>query len=396
MQTLQTNPPFRPPFRLDRLSLAITLACAAQIAMAEDTLLGPISVEAQAEPATAAVATTVDPDTLKALRRATSDSASLLRDVPGVTLNGAGGVSSLPSIRGLADDRLRIKLDGMDLIATCPNHMNPPLSYVDPSNIGTLKVFAGITPVSVGGDSIGGTIIAETLAPEFAAPGEQSLTKGELGAFYRSNNDAYGGNAAASYATENFSIQYNGSWSQADNYTAGGDFKDSEATGRLNHTLPLDEVGSTAYETRNHTVGLALKTGSDLFEVELGYQKMPEQLYPNQRMDLLDNEQHRINMAWTGDFEWGALEARAYHEEVDHFMDFGPDKRVWYGMASGGASAENGVPCPAIGPSCAYGMPMYSESKTTGLAVPGETSSARQTISATSGVFSPGRTAVSP
>jgi len=56
----------------------------------------------------------------------------------------------------------------MDLIATCPNHMNPPLSCLDPSNIGELQVFAGITPVSVGGDSIGGTIIAETLAPEFA------------------------------------------------------------------------------------------------------------------------------------------------------------------------------------------------------------------------------------
>ena len=34
-------------------------------------------------------------------------------------------VSSLPAIHGLADDRLRIKVDGMDLIASCPNHMNP-------------------------------------------------------------------------------------------------------------------------------------------------------------------------------------------------------------------------------------------------------------------------------
>jgi len=55
----------------------------------------------------------------------TSDTASLLTDVPGLSLNGAGGVSSLPAINGLADDRLRIKVDGMDLIASCPNHMNP-------------------------------------------------------------------------------------------------------------------------------------------------------------------------------------------------------------------------------------------------------------------------------
>ena len=53
-----------------------------------------------------------------------------LRDVPGVSLYGAGGVSSLPSIHGLADDRLRVTVDGMDLIASCPNHMNPALSYI--------------------------------------------------------------------------------------------------------------------------------------------------------------------------------------------------------------------------------------------------------------------------
>jgi iron complex outermembrane receptor protein len=57
--------------------------------------------------------------------------------VPGVSLYGAGGVSSLPVIHGLADDRLRIKLDGMDLIAACPNHMNPALSYIDPTQVGS-------------------------------------------------------------------------------------------------------------------------------------------------------------------------------------------------------------------------------------------------------------------
>ncbi|MGB5639556.1 MAG: TonB-dependent receptor plug domain-containing protein, partial [Sedimenticolaceae bacterium] len=212
-------------FRLSRLSLAIALIPLTQLVSAEQTLLSPINVEAQAEEAPLLGASTVDNDTLRALRPATSDTASLLRDVPGVSLNGAGGVSSLPAIRGLADDRLRIKVDGMDLIASCPNHMNPALSYLDPNSVGTLQVFAGITPVSLGGDSIGGTIIADTIAPEFAAPGQERLTKGEAGAFYRSNNDAFGGTVAATFATESFNINYAGAWSQADNYKAGGDFK---------------------------------------------------------------------------------------------------------------------------------------------------------------------------
>ena len=42
--------------------------------------------------------------------------------------------------------------------------MNPSLSYVAPEAVGQATVLAGITPVSHGGDSIGGTIaVASTL-----------------------------------------------------------------------------------------------------------------------------------------------------------------------------------------------------------------------------------------
>jgi iron complex outermembrane receptor protein len=300
-----------------------------------------------------------------------------------VSLYGAGGVSSLPAIHGLADDRLRIKVDGMDLIASCPNHMNPALSYVDPTNVGSMKVYAGISPVSVGGDSIGGSIIVETPAPKFAAPGQSSLFEGEVGAFYRSNGNAVGGNVAATYATESFNVNYTGATAKSDNYKAGGDFKNSiygtstaspTLTGRIGHTLPLDEVGSTAYETRNHTLGIAFKGGNHLFEAKLGYQDLPYQLYPNQRMDMLDNEQLRLNLRYLGKFDWGNLEARAYHEKVDHFMDFGDDKRYWYstlsapGYQNAGAT-PNPVQCSPIGATCAAGMPMYTEGKTVGASV---------------------------
>ncbi len=299
--------------------------------------------------------------------------AALLRDVPGVSLYGAGGVSSLPVIHGLADDRLRITVDGMDFIASCPNHMNPPLSYLDPTNVAKIKVFAGIAPVSVGGDSIGGAIVAETAPPQFAAPGQGTLAKGEVGAFFHSNNNAQGGNLSATLATENISVSYTGAMAKADNYKAGGDFKRWTSTGRIGHTLALDEVGSTAYESRTHTLGFAVRGGNHLVEAKFGYQDVPYQLYPNQRMDMLDNEQKRVNLRYLGQYDWGMFEARAYHEQVDHFMDFGADKRYWYGngappTGSGGSNAENGFPCSPVGTStCAAGMPMYSASKTTGV-----------------------------
>jgi iron complex outermembrane receptor protein len=141
--------------------------------------------------------------------------------------------------------------------------------------------------------------------------------------------------------------------------------------------LALDEVGSTAYETTNHTLGFAFKRDNHILEAKFGYQNMPEQLYPNQRMDLLDNVQKRINLRYLGEFDWGNLESRVYHEAVNHFMDFGADKRYWYGgntsTGSGGPSgfggSGNGVECSPISTVCAAGMPMYSKGKTTGAAI---------------------------
>ncbi len=320
-----------------------------QMVNAEHTLLKPIVVEEKAESSAPFATSTLNQSTIQLKNPANSDSASLLKDMPGVTINNAGGLSSLPSIQGLADDRLRIKVDGMDLTATCPNHMNPPLSYIAPTNVEKVDVYAGITPVSLGGDSIGGSIIVESLMPEFAGNAEEKISKAQIGSYYRSNNNATGVSLNAELANKNVNINYSGSWSQANNYSAGDNFKTSTASGRTGHTIPLDEVGSTAYETQDHTLGLAYKSGDNLFDMKLGYQNMPEQLYPNQRMDLLDNEQKRINVGWTRQYQWGELETRAYFEKVDHFMNFGPDKRFIYGTAPG--------------------MPMYSEGDTAGLKV---------------------------
>jgi len=363
---------FKPHTLATAMSLALpilSLCCAQALAQSQAaTSLPTVTVNAdKITPLPAATA--VDQTRLPAKKATTSDTAALLADIPGLSLNAAGGVSSLPAINGLADDRLRIKVDGMDLIASCPNHMNPALSYIDPTQLGEMTVYAGIAPVSAGGDSIGGSISATSRQPEFAAPGQTPIMKGEVGTFYRSNNSASGANLSATYATPSFHISYSGATSKADNYTAANDFKTNPQTGRAGHTLPLNEVGSTAFETRNHALTLAFKRDNHLFEAKLGVQDMPFQLYPNQRMDMLYNKQDSVNLRYLGQFDWGSLEARAYHENVDHYMDFGADKRFWYGSASGGPGVQFGTPCSPISATCAAGMPMYTEGKTTGLSV---------------------------
>lgn len=355
--------------RLHPLSAAVAVACVMiaswHQALAESaTDLSEIVVSAETPGSFPNSGMVAGPE-LEAARVGTSDTATLLLQVPGVSLYGAGGVSSLPAIHGLADDRVRIAVDGMDLIASCPNHMNPPLSYLDPTVVGSLKVYAGIVPVSLAGDSIGGTIIADSPEPEFAAPGEKYLLKGSIGGYYQSNGNGYSANVGATAATDSFSIAYSGALAKSQNYQAGGDFKTTRATGRLGHTLPLNEVGSTAYDTRNQTLDFAWKNGIHKVEAQIGYQDIPQELFPNQRMDMLGNEQKSFDLNYTGDFNWGKLEAQAYYQKVDHFMDFGPDKRFWYGPATGMTSVD-GKPCWPISSTCAAGMPMNTDAKTLG------------------------------
>ena len=229
---------------------------------------------------------------------------------------------------------MRTILDGMDLISACGNHMNPPLSYVDPSNVAAIRVFAGITPVSVGGDSIGGTISVSSPAPLFAVAGQGTAFRGQAGTFYRSNGTGLGANLGFMLAGRNVTMTYNGSISHSGNYSAAKGFKAAgpAATGKA--WLAGEAVGSSRYQSQNHSLGLALRREKHLVELKLGLQNIPYQGFPNQRMDMTSNESINANLRYTGQFNWGSLETRLYGDLTRHKMDFASDKQFFYGSPS--------------------------------------------------------------
>lgn len=256
---------------------------------------------------------TLDMDAAEIARMSSSvsDTAKLLEDIPGVSLYGAGGVSGIPAIHGLADDRLKVHVNGMDITSACANHMNPPLSYIDRSNVGRITVMAGITPVSMGGDSIGGSIVVDSADPVFAAPGEDILLDGNLSAFYRSNGDAFGGSIAAGIANEHVRLDYTASHTESMNY--------NDANGDL--------VKSTAYQNQNHAAALSFQWDRQLLVIRGGQQRIPYQGFPNQRMDLTQNESTFGNILHKGIFDWGKTEANFYYETTEHSMDIEADKQ---------------------------------------------------------------------
>lgn len=239
-----------------------------------------------------------------------NDSARLFQSVPGMSFQTGGGVSALPYLNGFGDDRLKVVVNGMTLTSSCGNHMNPALSYIDATAVDKISVVAGVTPVSMGGDSLGGTIAVDSAAPLFATSGEGAIAGGRLSAFYRSNGNGFGATAHAYAATEDVSIAYTGSTTRASNYEDG--------SGR--------EVYSSLYKATNHLLSAAGRSGNNQFGVDFGWQSIPYQGFVNQYMDMTDNKSFSVNAHYKGQFDWGFLEGRVYRQSIRHSMNMLEDK----------------------------------------------------------------------
>lgn len=241
-----------------------------------------------------------------ALQLNTGDAAGLLEGRPGVALNQAGGISSLPSIRGLNDDRIKFTVDGASITSACGNHMNPALSYISPGQVSEIKVLAGITPVSMGGDSIAGTIEVNSAAIHFASDAEHWLVDGSASTFYRGNNNGLSASIKGSVANQNFSAGFSGGVDRANSYEDGRG----------------DKVLATMYDRRHQNLVFALKGEAQQLTLRLGHQDVLYEGFPNQRMDMEGNQSDSINARYEHQFHWGKLDARAFWQQVDHTMGF--------------------------------------------------------------------------
>jgi iron complex outermembrane receptor protein len=307
------------------------------------TVLDPVTVSATPEPPATNTHSALSGDDLRAAGLATGDTARLLESIPGVTTYGAGGISSLPVVHGMADDRLRTQVDGMDLMSACPNHMNPALSLIAPADVARISVFAGITPVSVGGDSIGGTIVVESAAPRFAENDERIRIQAQAGAFSRSNGNARGNQASFDIANHWLQLSYRQATARSDNYRAAKDFKLPGFWQMLSERpVAGSEVASSEYGgSDSRRLGFALKLAEhQTLELSASEQTVDFEGFPNQRMDMVAstpmpsdptryeidkgktaNRNRTLNARYTGQFEWGELKGQLFRQQITHHMD---------------------------------------------------------------------------
>jgi iron complex outermembrane receptor protein len=291
---------------------------------------GQFSGEAKPAPS----ATIISRNAIASRAPVTNDSAHMLSGAPGVSFQTGGPISSLPIIHGLNDDRNVVVLGGVPISSACANHMNPPLSYIDPVAIGSVEVLTVNVPVSNGGDSIGGSIIVKPRDPVFAGASAPAIVKGaapavvegpapilwplgpgvvasgSVSTFYRSNGDGLSVSGHANVATDHFSLQYDGAWSKAGNYNAGDG----------------SVVRSTGYEAQNQSATLSYRNEDQLLAFHYAFQNIPYQGFVNQYMDMLGNLGNTFDLSYKGGFAWGRLEASAYYHLTQHYMNFLEDR----------------------------------------------------------------------
>ncbi len=306
--------------------------------------IAPLETEVAVRAETEAAVTRL---TSSASEQASSRNAGeMAAEAPGASLRESGALAGVPALHGMGDERTKVVVNGATVECSCANHMNPPLSTLAPAEVSTVTVLAGITPVSLGGDSLGGTVAVESRAPVFASRQERTHEEGSATGFYRSNGQYYGGSVADWVAGLHVAIGYTGAWSTNGDYTDGNGHK----------------VTSTYAQSTDHTVTLAAEGAGNLVTLEAGWHHTPYEGFVNAQMDLVRNVAERLNLHYRRALERGVVDAHVYWQGTWHSMNVGRDKLTF--------------PMP-------MGMPMNTHGRDTGYTVKLELPlSARHTLRA--------------
>ncbi len=179
------------------------------------------------------------------------DTASLLKRVPGANVNRNGPLTGIASYRGMFGNRINISIDGANMKEVGPNSMDPPLSHIPAPLTGTLTVHRGISPVSSGIESFGGSMHAESKKGRFAAEDEDIITSGTASMGYSSVEDGHYGALLGSAANQNHKVYLSGSKEQGLNYR----IKDNEKQPNTKYDREAFTAGY-GYQRDGHEFGI--------------------------------------------------------------------------------------------------------------------------------------------
>ena len=229
-----------------------------------------------------------------------TDAAELLDTTPGAAVVRNGAQTGIVQLRGLFNDRVNIRVNGAAITPACPNHMDPPLHYVTAAGLDSLQVTPGVTPVSEGGDSIAGTVIARSAPPQFGA--DDSFTSfGLVGAGYNGSHRGGDGRLTIGTANNDVSVQYAG-----------------ERLSGQNQILPDGEVRDSGYNIAKQDAAIAARLGGGVLRIDAGHHDTWDTGTPALPMDIIYDRADRGGISFEQE---NGLEARLTWHSIEHLMD---------------------------------------------------------------------------
>src|SRR5690554_1738847 len=113
-----------------------------------------------------------------------SDTAEVLKKMPGAYVNRNGSLSGIAQYRGLFGDRVNVTNNGHQVLSSCSNAMDAPMSHLPASQVDAVVLYRGISPISQGMETIGGSI--DVISKKIAT--QESGLSGDLNLGYNSVN----------------------------------------------------------------------------------------------------------------------------------------------------------------------------------------------------------------
>ena len=231
------------------------------------------------------------------------DAGALIENQKGVAIIRHGAQTGLIQLRGLSQDRVKVRIDGVEIVPACPNHMDPPFHYVGTNDIGAISIANGATSIADSGDSIAGTITVNTKSPEFATGDKEELS-GDLSFNYSDANRGTNGDLGLNLGFAKAAFRLSGGFQN------GGDLEykggAASVTGyKMNHykfegefLTPIGQIGFGAGGDDSRNVGT-----------------------PALAMDMVYDHAETYRIGLIGDYSFGKLTARIFHNDIDHIMD---------------------------------------------------------------------------
>ncbi len=232
---------------------------------------------------------------------ASPDAGQLVQRLPGANINKNGELTSIAQYRGMFGNRINVAANGMPIRSGGPNAMDTPLHYAPVAMIEAITLHRGITPVSTGLETIGGSLDANTFKGEFQGNDFEFNSKIYLGG--QSINSGYVINAFVTLANDQHLFRVNLLRETAE---------DSEYSD--------GSIMPTSYDRDRYDIGYGYRTGNHEFSIDYAVNNTGDTGTPALPMDILsiDSKLSRAEYRWqNGDRN---LLVQLSNNDIGHIM----------------------------------------------------------------------------